>query len=118
EKNLSWKLGLIERKIIKVRRDLETSGGRTKNKKQENYTAYESFNLYEADTHWTSWLVTMFGVANIVVSIICMYINNCLKITSVLMVAAWLSSLEGSLSNLCRRTRCKRTRCLVFLLQH
>ncbi|WVY94753.1 hypothetical protein V8G54_033841 [Vigna mungo] len=76
----SWKLDLIERKIIKVRRDLETGGGRTKNNKtEENYTAHESFNFYEADTHWTSWLVPMFGVANIVFSVICVYINNCLK---------------------------------------
>ncbi|WVY94796.1 hypothetical protein V8G54_033884 [Vigna mungo] len=76
----TWKLGLIERKIIKVRRDLETGGGRTKNNKtEENYIVHESFNLSEADTHWTSWLVPMFGVANIVVSVICMYINNCLK---------------------------------------
>ncbi|WVZ12858.1 hypothetical protein V8G54_017388 [Vigna mungo] len=76
----TWKLDFIERKIINVRRDLETGGGRTKNNKtEENYTQHESFNLYKADTHWTSWLVPMFGVANIVVSFICMYINNCLK---------------------------------------
>ncbi|WVY94523.1 hypothetical protein V8G54_033611 [Vigna mungo] len=49
-----------------AKRDLETGGGRTKNNKtEENYTAHESSNLYEADTHWTSWLVPMFMVANI-----------------------------------------------------
>ncbi|WVZ23345.1 hypothetical protein V8G54_001889 [Vigna mungo] len=63
-----------------ARRDLETGGGRTKNNRtKESYTAHESSNLYEAETHWISWLVPMFGVANIVVSVICMNINNCLK---------------------------------------
>jgi len=63
-----------------ARRDLESSGGRTKNSRtEENYTAHESSNLYEADTHWTSWLVPMFVVANIAVFVIAMYINNCPK---------------------------------------
>ncbi|XP_047176306.1 uncharacterized protein LOC124843572 [Vigna umbellata] len=76
----TWKLGLIERQKIMVRRDLETGGGRTKNNRtEENYTAHESSNLYEADTNWTSWLVPMFVVANIVVFLISMYINNCPK---------------------------------------
>ncbi|XP_014523822.1 RHOMBOID-like protein 2 [Vigna radiata var. radiata] len=62
-----------------ARRDLETGGGRTKNNRtEENYTAHESSNLYEADTHWT-WLVPMFVGANIVVFVIFMYINNCPK---------------------------------------
>ncbi|WVZ17232.1 hypothetical protein V8G54_010214 [Vigna mungo] len=76
----TWKLDLSERIKIMARRDLETGGGRTKNNKtEENYTADESSNLCEADTHWTSWLVPMFVVANIVVFVISMYINNCLK---------------------------------------
>ncbi|XP_047166306.1 uncharacterized protein LOC124835425 [Vigna umbellata] len=76
----TWKSGLIERKKIMVRGDLETGDGRTKNNRtEENYNAHESSNLYEADTHWTSWLVPMFVVANIVVFVISMYINNCPK---------------------------------------
>ncbi|WVZ21021.1 hypothetical protein V8G54_008343 [Vigna mungo] len=76
----TWKLGLIERKKIMVKRDLESGGGRTKNNKtEEKYTAHESSNFYEADTHWTSWLIPMFVVANIVVFVISMYINNCSK---------------------------------------
>ncbi|WVZ04403.1 hypothetical protein V8G54_025209 [Vigna mungo] len=76
----TWKLGLSKRKKIMAKRDLETSGGRTKNNRaEENYTAHESSNIYEVETHWISWLVPMFGIANIVVSVICMYINNCLK---------------------------------------
>ncbi|XP_047162644.1 RHOMBOID-like protein 2 [Vigna umbellata] len=63
-----------------ARRDLESGGGRTKNNRtEENYTAHESSNLYEADTHWTSWLVPMFVVANIAVFVVSMYINNCPK---------------------------------------
>ncbi|XP_017423450.1 RHOMBOID-like protein 2 [Vigna angularis] len=74
------KLGLIERQKIMARRDLETGGGRTKNNKtEENYTVHESSTPYEADTHWTSSLVPMFVVANIVVFVISMYINNCSK---------------------------------------
>ncbi|XP_022631874.1 uncharacterized protein LOC111240668 [Vigna radiata var. radiata] len=75
-----WKLGLVERKKRVARRDLESGGGRTKNNKaEENYTAHESSNLYEADSRWTSWLVPMFVVANIVVFVISMYINNCFE---------------------------------------
>ncbi|XP_027364251.1 RHOMBOID-like protein 2 isoform X2 [Abrus precatorius] len=61
-----------------ARRDLESGGGGTKNNRVENYSAPSS-SVYEPETHWTSWLVPMFVVANIAVFIVTMYINNCPK---------------------------------------
>ena len=60
-------------------RDLESGGGGTKNNRtaEENYSAPESSHVYDSETHWTSWLVPMFVVANIAVFVITMYINNC-----------------------------------------
>ncbi|WVZ06321.1 hypothetical protein V8G54_019667, partial [Vigna mungo] len=79
-----------------ARRYLETGGGRSKNNiTEENYIVHESTNIYEADTHWTSWLVPMFVVANIVVFVIFMYINNCPKIN--------LSSQGGCVAKFLRR---------------
>ncbi|KAG4998266.1 hypothetical protein JHK85_029705 [Glycine max] len=62
-----------------ARRDLESGGGVTKNNRsaEENYSAPESSHVYDSETHWTSWLVPMFVVANIAVFVITMYINNC-----------------------------------------
>ena len=64
---------------IMARRDLESGGGVTKNNRsaEENYSAPESSHVYDSETHWTSWLVPMFVVANIAVFVITMYINNC-----------------------------------------
>lgn len=63
-----------------ARRDLEGGGVGTKNNRtEENYSVPESSHVYEAETHWTSWLVPMFVVANIAVFVVTMYINNCPK---------------------------------------
>lgn len=64
------------------RRDLE-SGGVTKdnrawnNNNNSNYSAAPNSYVYDPETHWTSWLVPLFVLANIVVFIVAMYINNC-----------------------------------------
>ncbi|RDX62878.1 RHOMBOID-like protein 2, partial [Mucuna pruriens] len=60
-----------------ARRDVESGGGGTKNiGTEENYSAP---HVYEDETHWTSWLVPMFVVANIAVFVVTMYINDCPK---------------------------------------
>ncbi|KAF7820916.1 RHOMBOID-like protein 2 [Senna tora] len=60
-------------------RDLERGGG-TKNRGAESntYSAASSY-VYDPETHWTSWLIPMFVVANVAVFIVAMYINNCPK---------------------------------------
>lgn len=61
--------------------DLERGGAGggegTKNRVVNSYSA--SSYVYDPETHWTSWLVPMFVVANIAVFIVAMYINNCPK---------------------------------------
>ncbi|KAI9077011.1 hypothetical protein K1719_028363 [Acacia pycnantha] len=59
-------------------RDLERGGG-TKNRADNNNSYPASSYAYDPETHWTSWLVPMFVVANVAVFIIVMYINNCPK---------------------------------------
>ncbi|KAK4280392.1 hypothetical protein QN277_012021 [Acacia crassicarpa] len=62
-------------------RDLERGGG-TKNRvdNNNNNNSYPASSYtYDPETHWTSWLVPMFVVANVAVFIIVMYINNCPK---------------------------------------
>lgn len=59
-------------------RDLERGGGGTKNRAENNSYSASSY-VYDPETHWTSWLVPMFVVANIAVFIVAMYINNCPK---------------------------------------
>ncbi|XP_028797438.1 RHOMBOID-like protein 2 isoform X1 [Neltuma alba] len=58
-------------------RDLERGGG-TKNR-ADNHSYPASSYVYDPETHWTSWLVPMFVVANIAVFIVTMYVNNCPK---------------------------------------
>ncbi|XP_014503100.1 RHOMBOID-like protein 2 [Vigna radiata var. radiata] len=63
-----------------ARRYLETGGGRPKNNlTEENYIAHESSNIYEADTHWTSWLVPMWWLLILLFFVISVDLNNCLK---------------------------------------
>lgn len=64
-------------------RDLER-GERMKNnnnnrgENNNNYSAPPSSYVYDPETnYWTSWLVPMFVVANVVVFIVAMYVNNC-----------------------------------------
>ncbi|KAF3448504.1 hypothetical protein FNV43_RR09217 [Rhamnella rubrinervis] len=60
--------------------DLERGG--TKSRGNNNYPPGYGSNQYyvEASEHqWTSWLIPMFVVANIVVFIVAMYVNNCPK---------------------------------------
>ncbi|OIW08008.1 hypothetical protein TanjilG_20109 [Lupinus angustifolius] len=65
-----------------IRRDLE-SGVETKdnralnNNNLNNYSAAPNSYVYDPETHWTSWLVPLFVLANVVVFIVAMYINNC-----------------------------------------
>ncbi|CAL0303407.1 unnamed protein product [Lupinus luteus] len=65
-----------------LRRDLE-SGVETKdnralnNSNFNNYSAAPNSYVYDPETHWTSWLVPVFVLANVVVFIVAMYINNC-----------------------------------------
>lgn len=60
-------------------RDLERgkNRGTETNNNNNNYAA--SSYVYDPETHWTSWLVPMFVVANVAVFIVAMYINNCPK---------------------------------------
>ncbi|XP_061359823.1 RHOMBOID-like protein 3 isoform X2 [Gastrolobium bilobum] len=64
-----------------ARRDLESGNRGTKNNIEEdnNYSVSASSYVYDSETHWTSWLVPMFVVANIAVFVVAMYINNCPK---------------------------------------
>ncbi|KAI4347514.1 hypothetical protein L6164_008324 [Bauhinia variegata] len=60
--------------------DLERGGGTKNRADNSSYSAVgSSYVVYDSDTHWTSWLVPMFVVANIAVFIVAMYINNCPK---------------------------------------
>lgn len=66
-----------------ARRDLESGVGGTKNRAEgnNNYSAAAAASsyVYDPETHWTSWLVPLFVVANIAVFVVSMYINNCPK---------------------------------------
>lgn len=57
-------------------RDLERDGG-NKNNNNHAYAVPPTSRGYDPETSWTSWLVPMFVVANLVVFVVAMYINNC-----------------------------------------
>lgn len=56
--------------------DLESRGAKNR---EGNYSSSSSYVIPETDTHWTSWMIPMFVVANVAVFIVVMYINNCPK---------------------------------------
>lgn len=58
-----------------ARRDLES--GATKNTRPETYSAPPTSHVYDSEIHSTSWLVPVFVLANIVVFVVAMAINNC-----------------------------------------
>lgn len=60
-------------------RDLESGGTKNGRAENSNYSAPASSFAYDPETHWTSWLVPMFVVANIAVFVVSMYINDCPK---------------------------------------
>lgn len=69
-----------ERETAMANQDLERGG--TKSRGSSNYPPGYGPNHYYAETsehQWTSWLIPMFVVANIVVFIVAMYVNNCPK---------------------------------------
>ncbi|GAV72493.1 Rhomboid domain-containing protein [Cephalotus follicularis] len=60
--------------------DIESRGGGVKSNKGNNNNSHASFSSYPIEntaSEWASWLVPMIVVANIVVFIVVMYINNC-----------------------------------------
>lgn len=44
-----------------------------------SYATSSAYLIEDMESEWTSWLVPMFVVANVVVFIIVMYINDCPK---------------------------------------
>ncbi|RYR37586.1 hypothetical protein Ahy_A09g042463 [Arachis hypogaea] len=63
-------------------RDLESGGTKNTSRAPPQAAAVSSSSssyAYDPETHWTSWLVPMFVVANIAVFIVAMYINDCPK---------------------------------------
>ncbi|XP_061374529.1 RHOMBOID-like protein 3 isoform X4 [Gastrolobium bilobum] len=64
------------------RRDLE-SGVASKNNiagnnnNNNNYSAAPNSYVYDPEIYWTSWLVPLIVVANVVVFIVAMFVNNC-----------------------------------------
>ncbi|PSS34326.1 RHOMBOID-like protein [Actinidia chinensis var. chinensis] len=54
--------------------DLESRG-----EKSRGSYSNSSFAIEERETHWTSWLIPMFVVANVAVFVVAMYVNNCPK---------------------------------------
>ncbi|KAL5069938.1 hypothetical protein RYX36_020825 [Vicia faba] len=61
------------------RRDVESSGGGTKNTNDYSAAGNSSSYVYDADNHRNSWLVPVFVVVNVVVFVVAMAINNCPK---------------------------------------
>ncbi|KAJ6358484.1 hypothetical protein OIU76_000234 [Salix suchowensis] len=67
------------------REDIERGGGvkssgSNNNSNRNGYLSTSTYVIEDAEAHyWTSWLVPMFVVANIVVFVVMMYINNCPK---------------------------------------
>ncbi|CAJ2666648.1 unnamed protein product [Trifolium pratense] len=57
-------------------RDLEREGA-NKNNYSSSYVPPPSSHVYDHETSWTSWIVPLFVVANLVVFVLAMYINNC-----------------------------------------
>jgi hypothetical protein len=57
-------------------RDLEREGA-NKNNYSSSYVPPPNSHVYDSETSWTSWLVPFFVVANLVVFVLAMYINNC-----------------------------------------
>ncbi|CAK8532724.1 unnamed protein product [Lathyrus sativus] len=55
-------------------RDLEREG---ENKNYSSSIPPPSSRVYDPETSWTSWLVPLFVVANLVIFILAMYINDC-----------------------------------------
>lgn len=55
--------------------DLESRGAKNRD---GNHTS-SSYVIPETDSHWTSWLIPMFVVANVAMFVVVMYINNCPK---------------------------------------
>jgi len=46
-------------------------------KNRGNNSNFPSYYVETAEKQWTSWLIPMFVVANIVVFIVVMYVNDC-----------------------------------------
>jgi hypothetical protein len=46
-------------------------------KNRGNSSNFPSYYVETAEKQWTSWLIPMFVVANIVVFIVVMYVNDC-----------------------------------------
>lgn len=62
--------------IERGRREESKNGANIRNTTQ---TTPSSYVIEDMESQWTSWLVPMFVVANVVVFIIAMYVNNCPK---------------------------------------
>lgn len=61
--------------------DLERGGGMKNRGNNSNQPGYYSSTYYaeSSESHWTSWLIPMFVVANIAVFVVVMYVNDCPK---------------------------------------
>ncbi|KAJ9706615.1 hypothetical protein PVL29_001868 [Vitis rotundifolia] len=61
--------------------DLERGGGMKNRGNNSQPPGYYSSTYYAeaSETHWTSWLIPMFVVANIAVFLVVMYVNDCPK---------------------------------------
>ncbi len=55
--------------------DLESRGA----KNRDGNNTSSSYVIPETDSHWTSWLIPVFVVANVAIFVVVMYINNCPK---------------------------------------
>lgn len=61
--------------------DLERGGGMKNRGNNGHPPGYYSSTYYAeaSETHWTSWLIPMFVVANVAVFVVVMYVNDCPK---------------------------------------
>ncbi|XP_031116002.1 RHOMBOID-like protein 2 isoform X2 [Ipomoea triloba] len=60
--------------------DIESAGEKKKKKRGGNYAA--AIDEDDGDSHWISWLIPVFVVANIALFVVTLYVNDCPKHTN------------------------------------